>query len=824
MIPGPRLGVRLPQYGGDWGGLLATARALAARGVDHLWLNDHLQSPGRLKNEPTYEAFTTLGALAATVPDVRLGVMVASASYRSAPVIAKSASVLDVISGGRMILGLGTGSDRDEHRAYGVPFGTPGERTRGARAALRVARAMLAHPDGADVPGALDDAPNRPAPLAPGGMPIWLAAHGPVMLRVAGREADGIVAAWVDPDALAARVAVAAAAAEEAGRRRPDVALYTFCLPATSEAEALAWLAPEAEALGTTPAAVLRWLRGTGLVGSPDEIRAEMERHAAAGATDVVLALPSRVPPEAYLAVADLIPAPPAPPAPAPPEVDEVSVRANLVHLLVERHREAGRGAMPAVVDDDGTWTYDDLAAATGRAAGALTGRGVRAGDRVGVALRDGRPWVAAFLGAAAIGAVPVPIDPTGTAERIALVLDDCTPRLTVAEADVPVGGHRAVAPGEIDAGPHEPVHAVHPDDLAYLIYSSGSTGRPKGAMHAHRDMRTSVEGYAREILALGPGERCHSAARLFTSLGFGNGFFRPLGAGATAVMSASARPNPRQVLALVPREGVTVLTGVPTFWSQLATFLERHGGGDALAGVRLAVSSGDALPATVARRLEEAAGLRLVEGLGCSECSNVVLSLRPGEAPDGTLGRIVAGVDVDLRDPEGRPVTDGEPGRLWIRSPSNTSGYWRRSALTRDLVHGEWIRMGDVLVREDGVFRHVGRSDSLFKVDARWVSPTEVEACLAERPEVAEVAVGGVPDADGLMRVHAWVVPRDGATSDAVALRKHVAHRLAPHMAPQTVTTLTALPRLPSGKLDRQTLRREAVSPATPASREGGR
>jgi acyl-CoA synthetase (AMP-forming)/AMP-acid ligase II len=484
--------------------------------------------------------------------------------------------------------------------------------------------------------------------------------------------------------------------------------------------------------------------------------------------------------------------------------------RHNLVHLLVERHREAGRGALPAVVDGDVTLSYDDLAGAAARAAGALRDHGVRPGDRVCLALRDGRHWVAAFLGAAALGAVPVPVDSAGTAERLALVLDDCEPALTVADEDVAPLTHPRVAPEVLDGGDPLPVRAVHPDDVAYIVYSSGSTGRPKGAVHAHRDMRTAVEGYAAQVLGLGPGDRCHSAARLFTSLGFGNGFFRPLGCGATAVLSRP-RPNPRGTLETVARHGVTVLTGVPTFWSQLATFLERHPRPDPLAGVRLAVSSGDSLPAPVAARLEGAAGLRLVEGLGCSECSNIVLSTRPGERAGGTLGRVVPGVDVDLRDPEGRSVADGEPGRLWIRSPSNTSGYWRRSDLTRDLVHGEWIRMGDVLVREDGVYRHLGRADSMFKVDARWVSPGEVEACIGALPGVAEVAVGGVPDEGGLMRVHAWVVPAPGAAVDAADVRRHVARRLAPHMAPARVELREALPRLPSGKLDRRALRGSA-------------
>ena len=139
--------------------------------------------------------------------------------------------------------------------------------------------------------------------------------------------------------------------------------------------------------------------------------------------------------------------------------------------------------------------------------------------------------------------------------------------------------------------------------------------------------------------------------------------------------------PTPRAVLGIVARERVTVLTGVPTFWSQLARFLERHPDAEALGSVRLAVSSGDSLPPSVAARLREVAGIELIEGLGCSECSNIVISTRAGEPLPGTLGRAVEGVEIRLADEEGRPVEPGAPGRLWIRSDSNTSGYWRRRA-----------------------------------------------------------------------------------------------------------------------------------------------
>jgi benzoate-CoA ligase len=227
-----------------------------------------------------------------------------------------------------------------------------------------------------------------------------------------------------------------------------------------------------------------------------------------------------------------------------------------------------------------------------------------------------------------------------------------------------------------------------------------------------------------------------------------------------------------------------------------------------------VAVSSGDSLPGAVAARLRDVTGVELIEGLGCSECSNIVISTRPGEPfRPGVLGRPVAGVDVKLAGDDGAPVPRGEPGRLWIRSASNTSGYWRREEETRDLVRGEWIVMGDTLMEdEDGTLRHLGRSDDLFKVDARWVSPSQVEGALLGHPAVAEAAVIGVDDAEGLTRPAAFVVLAEGGDDDGLAdeLRRHVAHELAPHMAPRTVTVRTSLPRLPSGKLDRRRLRED--------------
>jgi len=807
--PAPRIGIRVPQYGGDWDEIRGVAELLERTGIDALWVNDHFQSPGRIKADATFDAMTTLAAIAAVTARVRLGVAVLAASYRSPQIAAKMVSVIDAIAGGRTIVGLGAGSDAAEHAAYGVPFGTPAERTAGVRQALAVMDEMWCHPDGTNLDDSRPGAPNRPLVRRP---PVWLAAHGPVLLRHAGRHADGIIAAWSDPDELAGRVAVAVAAAEVAGRPPLDVALYTFCLVGPTDDARRRLLAAQAAHLGTSPERLLRWLGTTGLVGTAEEVRARIADYAAVGVTDLILALPERVPREAFAAVADALAPAARAGAATVPLAFGVRREANLVHTLVGRHRARGDGSTIAVIDADGSWSYDELWAATRHAAGALARAGVRRGDRVAIALRDGRPWVAAFLGCAWLGAVAIPVDPTSPPDRVATILDDCEPRLVVAADGGPPGGWPLLDPRTLKGAGGPDCAAVHPEDLAYMIYSSGTTGRPKGVMHAHRDVIASIETYTRHVLELAPGEPCHSAAKLFTSLGFGNGFFRVLGSGATAVLNGG-RTNPRTTIELAARHQIRVLTGVPTFWAQLVEYLRRHPQADALASVRLCVSSGDSLPAGIAARCAGLLDIPLIEGLGCSECSNVVISTRAGEPQPGWLGRVVPGVEIALRDPDGRDVPDGTPGRLWIRCPSNTPGYWRRAAATRELVYGEWIRMGDVLVADGGRYRHVGRVDDLFKVDGRWVSPPEVESCLIEHAGVREAAVAGVADGAGLVRVVAWVAT-DGPVPDRFSadLRRHVAHRMAPYMAPQEVIVRDTLPRLPSGKLDRKALRESAA------------
>ena len=254
---------------------------------------------------------------------MRLGIAVLSASYRAPALAAKMTSVLDVIADGRLVVGLGTGSDRAEHAAYGYPFGTPAERTSGLTHALDVMQSMQTAPDGAS--------PNQPASQPP----IWLAAHKPRLLRLAGERADGVIAAWIPPQEFAHGVPSPRKRVSPPAGIHLAYCLYTFAFAYPSEREAMAWLAARSRGAGDHAIGAAAVASHDRHRRDSDEVRDQLAAYGPAGATDVVVAMPSRVPLEAIDALAASVL------ARARPQAPRTSPRAGI-------HRQPRRSADPA--------------------------------------------------------------------------------------------------------------------------------------------------------------------------------------------------------------------------------------------------------------------------------------------------------------------------------------------------------------------------------------------------------------------------------------------------------------------------------------------
>ncbi len=526
------------------------------------------------------------------------------------------------------------------------------------------------------------------------------------------------------------------------------------------------------------------------------------------------------------------------------------ATRVNAVDRYLTRHIDAGRAGQRALVAGDATWTYGALHEQVQRAAWVLREMGVARGERVMILLPDSPIAVAFLLGAIAVGAAPAAIPTQMREAEHAFICSDCEPRVAIVDAaharrmvkvraasgwprEILLAGGAATA-GEEDPldGDQTPVQndfprglvtvndalaraelaetvPVNRDDMALLQYTSGSTGRPKGVVHLHRGLLALPDGFGAR-LALRDTDLCYSTAKLSFGYGMGNSVFFPLAAGA-AVLLRGAPSDPLGVLATIDAARPTVVFSGPTLYGAIAAIRGAERAFD-LSGVRLYVSAGDVLSAALFRRWRERFGREILDGLGSTECLHIFIAGRVGSLRAGRVGEAVAPYRVRLVDDDGRTVQPGVAGHLEVSGPSNGARYWNRAQETETTMAGGWIRTGDLLEWDpDAGFRYLGRSDDVFKVRELKVSPVEVEELLNLHPAVAESAVVGRADANGLTEVCAFVRPAPGCEPGpelARELRTELRERLAPHKLPRAFEFVEALPRTSTGKLARHALR----------------
>jgi benzoate-CoA ligase len=511
----------------------------------------------------------------------------------------------------------------------------------------------------------------------------------------------------------------------------------------------------------------------------------------------------------------------------------EVPDRFNAAVHFLDRHVAEGRGGRTAFRFDGRAVTYGEIALRASRLGNALLSRGVQMEQRVLLALPDRPEFAEAFWGAMKIGAVPVPVSESLPAEELVFLLQDSRARAVVAaetaaaailpararcpalETVIAVGGRRR---GALEyerllerASPELPPADTGRDDVALWGYTSGSTGRPKAAVHLHHDLVFSAELVGRGIFGIGPDDVILSASKLHFAFGLGNSLYFPALVGASSLL-VPERLEAERIFELIAAERPTVLFAVATVYRRLLQVPEAERRFDC-SSLRLCVSSGEALPPALFHGWKSRFGHELLDVLGSTEALHDYLANRPGEARPGSSGRIVPGYEARLVDDAGRPVAPGMVGQLLIKGDSTAPCYWNRHERTKATMQGEWLRTGDMFYADtDGYYYFCGRTDDMLKVGGMWVSPAEVEACLGEHAVIAEVAVVGRGDADGLTKPHAYCVLREGvAGTDALAaeLRESVRARLGGYKSPRWIDFVSELPKTATGKIQRFALRR---------------
>ncbi|MET7345235.1 fatty acid--CoA ligase family protein [Streptomyces sp. NPDC087866] len=433
-----------------------------------------------------------------------------------------------------------------------------------------------------------------------------------------------------------------------------------------------------------------------------------------------------------------------------------------------------------------------------------LRQHGVGPGDGVAMLLGVGPGAFAAIIAAHVVGARVVGVRPGLTARQQDHVLRDADATVT----DRP-GAHGTPAGPVIalddllataDDGTRPKVLA-RPGDIARLLHTSGSTGLPKACAQTYAAM---TAGWAHRPDAWPPAVR-ELAGRLDRFLVFGTlasqvmmeyGLLA-LAAGGTLVTADPPDFPDALVRHRASASVITVARLTKLVAAQCASPVD-------LGGLRALMVSGSPLEPGRLREATEVLGPVVFHGYGQTETG--MISMAAPDEPPGSLG--VPPVELEIRDASGRPVPYGSDGELFVRTPSQSSGYWHEPALTAEVFSDGWVRTRDLgRLDASGRLWLTGRIRDVIIVNANVYYAGPVERLLAGHPSVAEAYVVAVPDDSTGEAVHAFVVPAAGHTPDLGELRARVAEGLGEACAPARLTLIGEVPLTAAGKPDKRRL-----------------
>ena len=509
----------------------------------------------------------------------------------------------------------------------------------------------------------------------------------------------------------------------------------------------------------------------------------------------------------------------------------ELQERYNASTTFIDKNLEAGRGDKTAVLYENQTITYNDIATLVNRTGNALMKLGVQIEQRVLLLLLDCPEFIASFFGAIRIGAVPIPTNTMlKPADYEYLLNDSRATALIVSESLYP--GIEPIRPNlmwlkhiiVVGDAPADTINFMEwiknesdelapantsCDDMCFWLYSSGTTGFPKGTVHLQHDMIYCAENYARSILNINENDRVFSVAKLFFAYGLGNALYFPFYVAATTILYPG-RPQPIPTYEGVTKYKPTLFFCEPTAYANMLA-VEDTSSYD-LNSVRLCISAGEALPEALYRKWLAKWGVEILDGLGSTEALHIFISNHAQEARPGSSGKTVPGYSARIVDEYDHDLPPGEVGNLLVKGESTCAYYWNKHAKTKEAIWGEWLRTGDKYMADgDGYFWHQGRADDMFKAGGIWVSPVEVESTLIAHPAILECGVIGLTDKDSLAKPKAFVVLKQGFSASAeleAELKAFVKDRIAPYKYPRWIQFIEELPKTATGKIQRYKLR----------------
>jgi len=489
---------------------------------------------------------------------------------------------------------------------------------------------------------------------------------------------------------------------------------------------------------------------------------------------------------------------------------------ASCLPLIAHAQRHGGR---TAIVDQQGSFTYDDLLEASSRVTAALlAGREDLHEERMAFLVTPGFPWVAVQWGIWRAGGVAVPLPLNSTRPELEYFIDDTQASTLVGDAQAesvlsPIAAARRIRMLSYEQIPvcgsaqlPDLDSSLAGERRAMILYTSGTTSRPKGVVTTHDNIAAQIMSLV-EAWEWSADDHIVLCLPLHHVHGIINVVSCALWSGATCQMLP--RFDAQAVWECIAGRPLTLFMAVPTIYVKLIAAWEaaspqrRAELSKACARLRLMVSGSAALPVSTLERWREISGHTLLERYGMTEIGMALSNPLRGERAPGSVGTPLPGVELQLVGENGSPAEPGTPGEIEVRGQSVFAEYWRRPEATSAAFRNGWFRTGDTAVVENGVYRILGRTSiDILKTGGHKVSALEIEEALREHPAVAECAVVGVPDAEWGERVAAAVVLNAGNAIDLASFRTWAKELLAAHKVPSRLLVLDALPRNAMGKV----------------------
>jgi 2-aminobenzoate-CoA ligase len=509
----------------------------------------------------------------------------------------------------------------------------------------------------------------------------------------------------------------------------------------------------------------------------------------------------------------------------------------NAARELLDRNVERGLGDKVALYYNDQSFTYRELQQRVNQMGNALKRLGVVPGDRIMLRFPNTATAVATWLATLKIGGVAVMIMPMLRSREISYRSNDAECKVILTEAkwvDEVRKAEPAMASVErilvtdgtdsdytsfeslwFEESEDLEAEDLNRSDLALIGYTSGSTGDAKGTVHFQDDVLAIADGYAKNILNPTENDVFGGHPSLAFTFGLGGLLIFPFRFGASTVLLDQFTPE--NMLKTLVRYKCTISFCAPTCYNMMMR-LDEAGTYD-LSNLRLGVSAGETLPATVYDRWKAKYGIDLLDGIGSTEMLHIFVSNRQGDVRGGTTGKAVPGYEAKIVDEEGNDLPPNTPGLIAIKGPTGCR-YWKKPERQAAYVKNGWNVPGDVfMMDDDGYFYYQCRNDDLIITGGYNVSPPELEAVINEHEAVKESAVVPKPDDLRGAIVKAYIVLQPGQVgSESLVqdIKDFVKRELAPYKYPREIEFIEALPRTDTGKVQRFVLRDRAKSEAT--------